>query len=93
MAGEGVGVDADVGAGVGRYDGVPPETAWEATPWRRADARSGFEIGGALVDDGAPAVGRRYILSIVGRRAAPKGVDRKSVGRSGGRIVFPVLFM
>lgn len=29
-----------------------------------------------------PGTGRRYILSMVGLRAAPKGVDKKSVGRS-----------
>ena len=31
---------------------------------------------------GAPGGGRRYIASMVGRNAAPNGVDRKSVGRS-----------
>jgi hypothetical protein len=29
-----------------------------------------------------PGVGRRYMASMVGRRAVPNGVDRKSVGRS-----------
>jgi hypothetical protein len=46
------------------------------------DASSGFApafAGGVI----RPlAAGRRNIASIVGRRAAPNGVERKSVGRS-----------
>jgi hypothetical protein len=45
----GVGVEGDVGAGVGRYEGVPFDVARDATPWRREDARSGLEMGGALL--------------------------------------------
>lgn len=35
------------------------------------------DVGGAVSGPGG-----RYIASIVGRIAAPKGVDKKSVGRS-----------
>ena len=51
------------------------------------DASSGFApafVGGKT---GALATGRRYIASIVGRRAAPNGVERKSVGRSMQNLV------
>ena len=47
------------------------------------DASCGFggvfaaDVGGAVSDPGG-----RYIASIVGRIAAPKGVDKKSVGKS-----------
>jgi len=63
--------------------------AW-ATAWRSEDAR-GTSIArpalaagtaGGMGGVGALGDGRRYIASIVGRRAAPKGVDRKSLGRS-----------
>jgi hypothetical protein len=42
------------------------------------------EIGVGRAGVGVPAEGRRYIASMVGRRAAPNGVDMKSVGRSVG---------
>ena len=68
--------------------------AWLATAWRRAEARAGF--GDALAAacaawgvgwivpgvGGAPGADGRNMLSMVGRRAAPKGVERKSDGRS-----------
>lgn len=55
--------------------------------WSKADAMSGFAAGGAPVAGtvgvaGTPAPGRRYMLSMVGRRACPNGVDKKSVGKS-----------
>ena len=43
---------------------------------------SGFVPAFVGGETGALATGRRYIASIVGRRAAPNGVERKSVGRS-----------
>lgn len=49
VAGVGVGVEGDVGAGVGRYEGIPFDVARDATPCRSEDARSGLEIGGALL--------------------------------------------
>lgn len=80
----GAGVEGDVGAGVGSWNwlGLALEAARDATAWRRVDAKSGLDAGGAPAGGIAPATGRRYMLSIVGRRAAPNGVDRKSVGRS-----------
>ena len=51
------------------------------------DASSGFALAFIGGDTGALAAGRRYIASIVGRRAAPNGVERKSVGRSTQRFV------
>lgn len=48
-------------------------------------AAAGVATGSGRV--GALGEGRLYIASIVGRRAAPKGVERKSVGRSMGRFV------
>lgn len=52
----------------------------ESCSWFRAAALAGGAMGrGAGVPMG---VGRRYMESMVGRRAAPKGVERKSVGRS-----------
>lgn len=53
--------------------------ALAAMPWRIEEA-SGFDGGGAR----RAAPGLRYMLSMVGRRAAPNGVLRKSVGRSMG---------
>ena len=43
------------------------------------DARIEGGMGGV----GALGDGRRYMASMVGRMAAPNGVERKSVGRSG----------
>jgi len=40
------------------------------------------DVGGGRAGVGVPGEGRRYIASMVGRRAAPNGVERKSVGRS-----------
>lgn len=37
---------------------------------------------GAAGEGAALGAGRRYMASIVGRNAAPNGVDKKSVGRS-----------
>lgn len=51
------------------------------------DASSGFTPAFVGGETGALAVGRRYIASIVGRRAAPNGVERKSVGRSMENLV------
>lgn len=54
--------------------------------WRIDAAKSGLGGGLAAVTGGTraagPGVGCRYIESMVGRRAAPNGVDKKSVGRS-----------
>lgn len=61
--------------------------ARDATPCSSADARSGLETGAGPVGT-PPVVGRRNILSIVGRRAAPNGVDKKSVGRSRDKFTF-----
>jgi len=51
------------------------------------DASSGFALAFTGGETGALATGRRYIASIVGRRAAPNGVERKSVGRSMQNLV------
>ena len=86
---------------VGKVDGVgaesdPEEYAWEATAWRRAEARAGLgeaeaaalRVSGAgicicgVAAGAAPGTGRRNMASMVGRKAAPKGVERKSEGRS-----------
>ncbi len=59
--------------------------AWLATASSIEAASSGFGAGveGTGVRAGVTLVdGRRYIESIVGRKACPKGVERKSVGRS-----------
>ena len=79
VSGSGLGVEGLVGAGVGRCEkGCPlPEAVREATACRSVDAISAFDAWGI-----APGTGRRYMLSMVGLRAAPKGVDKKSVGRS-----------
>jgi len=70
------------------------ENAWFATAWRRDAASAGFgealAAAWAAAGEGcsvagvgaAPGTGRRNMLSIVGRNAAPNGVDRKSEGRS-----------
>lgn len=74
-------------------DREPVEYACAATAWRSADASAGLGEAdaacwsafgeGAMGGVGAaPGTGRRNIASIVGRRAAPKGVERKSEGRS-----------
>ena len=71
-------------------EGVGGAWAWVATAWRSDDARGASrprpafcaETGGGMEGVGALGDGRRYIASMVGRRAAPKGVDRKSLGRS-----------
>ena len=76
--------------GVGRE---PEAYACAATACKRADASAGSGDAaaacwstaglGAGGDVGAvPGVGRRNIASIVGRSAAPNGVERKSEGRS-----------
>jgi len=51
------------------------------------DASSGFTPAPAGDETGVLATGRRYIASIVGRKAAPNGVERKSVGRSMQNLV------
>lgn len=81
VAAFGVGVEGDVGLGVGSW---PLEAAREATACRSADAiLSVFATGGATGPGVGPAAGLRYMPSIVGRNAAPNGVAKKSVGRSG----------
>ena len=83
------GIDAGVGA-----EREPVEYACDATAWRSAEASAGLgeadsaalRVSGAGIwgmAGPAPGTGRRNIASIVGRRAAPKGVERKSEGRSG----------
>lgn len=84
------------GAEVPAEDGVV-EKAREETAWRSCDARAGFGGAVAVADAAsgvglnmagvgvAPATGRRNMASMVGRSAAPKGVDRKSEGKSGCR--------
>ena len=78
--------------GVGA-ESEPVEYACAATACRSAEASAGLGAADAAccsaVGDGAaggvgtlPGVGRRNIASMVGRRAAPKGVERKSEGRS-----------
>lgn len=52
--------------------------AWLDTDWRR-EAPSWLSAGGRWA---WPSTGRLYIASMVGRNAAPKGVDKKSLGRS-----------
>lgn len=69
--------------------GVPFAEAREATAWRSAEVS--WELGVVLgfcgatggVAAGVALVGWRYMASMVGRREAPKGVDKKSDGRSG----------
>ena len=72
--------DAFRGCGVGAGVGYPPEAvAREATACTSSEAAcSSVWIGG----EAEPGIGRLNMESIVGRRAAPKGVDRKSAGRS-----------
>lgn len=65
--------------------------ARDATACRRADVSWGLGwpagICGGVAADVAP-VGRRNMASMVGRREAPKGVERKSAGRSSSRGYF-----
>ena len=88
-------VETCMGAATVVVEGVPapdpdadnagaPDAARSATACRRADVRSGFgaACAGGAAKGGAPAVGRLNMASMVGRRAAPKGVDKKSAGRS-----------
>lgn len=84
--------------------GAESEPVWyacDATACNSADARAGLgeaeaacwsvSSGGADGGVGAtPATERLNIASNVGRRAAPKGVERKSEGRSGGGFKNPV---
>lgn len=49
--------------------------------WLGAPADDGG-VGEGREGVGVPGEGRRYIASMVGRRAAPNGVERKSVGSS-----------
>ena len=64
-----------------------PFAAWLATVCNIEDASCGFtDVFAAVVGGAVPDPGRRYMASIVGRRAAPKGVDKKSVGKSIKRI-------
>ena len=65
--------------GVGSW---PLEAARDAMACRRVAAMSGFATGGTAGAAADPVPGLLYMESIVGRRAAPNGVDRKSVGRS-----------
>jgi hypothetical protein len=66
---------------VAEVAGVVEDRAWDATAWR-SDAASCGSGDVVAAGTGALGEGRRYIASIVGRMAAPNGVDRKSVGRS-----------
>ena len=60
-----------------------PFAAWFATACNIEDGRPVFlDAFAAVVWGAVPAPGPRYMASIVGRRAAPKGVDKKSVGKS-----------
>ena len=80
--------------------GAEGEKAWLATAWRREAASAGFGdaltaacaaagVGCKVAGVGAvPGAGRRNMLSMVGRKAAPKGVERKSEGRSMHTISF-----
>ena len=58
--------------------------AWDATDSKmESPVGCWFGLGPAAIGGvGMPGEGRRYIASMVGRRAAPNGVERKSVGRS-----------
>lgn len=62
--------------------------ARDATAWRSADASCGFGVCcgtcgvTGLGAAGVSPVGRRNMASMVGRRDAPNGVERKSAGRS-----------
>lgn len=87
-----MGAVRDCVAGEGEYPEVElaweGEWAWEATDWRIDDASCGL---GDAIPAGAtagmpPGEARRCMESIVGRRAAPKGVERKSAGRSIQRL-------
>ena len=49
------------------WGGVEEGPAWAATAWRREVERSMFAFAGGA--EGMEVVGRRYMLSIVGRRA------------------------
>ena len=62
--------------------------AWDATFWRRADASTGVRAKDVVVCCTAPVDGWWNMLSIVGWRAAQKGVDRNSVGRSRMMVLF-----
>jgi len=74
-------------------EGNPLDIACDATACSNVAAKSGLgdaaAAAAAACGDGcivagvgvAPGTGLRYMLSIVGRKAAPKGVDRKSDGR------------
>jgi len=65
-----------------RWMGRVPE-AWEATEERREDAAAPAPIAGPGAGVGGAVGGpRRYTVLIVGRRAAPNGVERTSAGRS-----------
>ena len=70
-------VRVDVGAAGASTGMEPPVAACCAIPWSMDEAAEG---GGCL--GAAPGAARLYMLSIVGRSAAPKGVLRKSVGKS-----------
>lgn len=80
-------VDAAVGgfgvaAGVGRYDGVlDGPAACAVTDWSKDEAGDDAACG---VE--SPGPGRLNILSIVGRKAAPNGVERKSAGKSTDKL-------
>ena len=78
------GVDTPFGVWADDVDGNPLVIAWDATACSREAASSGVgdvEGPGNGCDAGA-GVGRWNMRSIVGRNAAPKGVERKSEGRS-----------
>lgn len=80
------------GAGAGAREGgverapptdEPPVVACDATDWRRpaASAGSGDAVLGAARAGGSLFAGRPVnMASIVGRSAAPNGVERKSLG-------------
>ena len=86
----GGGTGAGAGAGAGRVERAPltdgpPVVACEATDWRRlaASAGSGDAVLGAGRAGGIPFAGRpENMASMVGRSAAPNGVERKSLGRA-----------
>lgn len=93
VGGGGTGADADTGAGDAERAPLadePPVVACEATDWRRFAASAGFgdAVLGAVRAGGIPFVGRpANMASMVGRRAAPNGVERKSLGSAKTTVI------
>lgn len=84
----GAGANAGAGPRAGRAGPPPPIVACAATAWKRFAASAGSRAVLGAWCAGTPFAGRPVnMASMVGRSAAPNGVERKSLGSAAIHII------